>query len=235
MAKDDILDKLLRGLLAEGWADLRTAIPIGAASKRHLLRTLMNIRPPLPARPELMELQDRLLSEERASVGVTNPCELPTIGDVFGDADVPYRNQLILWKGDITTLAVDVIVNAANSKLLGCFVPHHRCIDNAIHSAAGIRLRLECHEIMEKQGHDEPAGQAKITHGYHLPAQYVLHTVGPIIYDSVTEGVCESLVLREAAPPGTGNWVQHSFDHSVAVRAACSKAPVRHVGSSEPG
>jgi O-acetyl-ADP-ribose deacetylase (regulator of RNase III) len=187
MARDDILDKLLRGLLAEGWADSHTAIPEDAASKRHLLRTLMNIRPPLPAHPELIELQDRVLSEERASVGTTNPYELPTIWEAFGAADVPGRNQLILWKGDITTLAADVIVNAANSKLLGCFVPHHRCIDNAIHSAAGIQLRLECHEIMEKQGHDEPTGQAKITHGYNLPARYVIHTVGPIIYDSVTE------------------------------------------------
>jgi O-acetyl-ADP-ribose deacetylase (regulator of RNase III) len=188
MVKNDILDELLHGLLAEGWADSHTAIPEDAAGKRHLLRTLMNIRPPLPARSELIRLQDRFLSEERISVGVTDPYRLPTILEAFGDADVPFRDQLVLWKGDITNLAADVIVNAANSKLLGCFVPHHRCIDNAIHSAAGIQLRLECHKIMEKQGHDEPTGQAKITRGYNLPARYVLHTVGPIIYDSVTEG-----------------------------------------------
>jgi O-acetyl-ADP-ribose deacetylase (regulator of RNase III) len=187
MMKDDMLNELLRGLLAEGWADSHTAMPEDAAGKRHFLRTLMNIRPPLPVRPELIELQDRLLSEERASVGVTNPYELPTIRETFGDADVRLPDQLVLWRGDITTLAADAVVNAANSKLLGCFVPHHRCIDNAIHSAAGIQLRLQCHEIMEKQGHDEPTGQAKITHGYNLPAQYVIHTVGPIVYDSVTE------------------------------------------------
>jgi O-acetyl-ADP-ribose deacetylase (regulator of RNase III) len=187
MTKEDMLEALLRGLLEEGWADSRTAIPEDAASKRHLLRMLMNIRPPLPARPELIRLQDRLLTEEPASLGVISPYELPTIGEAFGDAGVPFQNQLILWKGDITTLPADAIVNAANSKLLGCFVPHHHCIDNAIHSAAGIQLRLECHAIMNKQGHDEPTGQAKITHGYNLPARYVLHTVGPIIYDSVTE------------------------------------------------
>ena len=188
MERDDLLERLLRALLTEGWTDSHIAIPEDAASKRHLLRALMNIRPPRPARPELMELQDRLLSAERVSVGVTNPYVLPTIGDVFGAADVPYRDRLVLWKGDITTLAADAIVNAANSKLLGCFVPHHRCIDNAIHSAAGIQLRLACHEIMNKQSHDEPPGQAKITLGYHLLARYVLHTVGPIIYDRVTAG-----------------------------------------------
>ena len=185
MARDDILDKLLRGLLAEGWADSHTAIPEDAANKRHLLRTLMNIRPPLPAHPELIELQDRLLSEERSSAGITNPYELPTISEAFGDVQVPCGNQLVLWRGDITALAADAIVNAANSKLLGCFVPHHRCIDNAIHFAAGIQLRLECHRVMQRQGADEPVGQAKLTRGYNLPARYVIHTVGPIIHGTV--------------------------------------------------
>lgn len=145
----------------------------------------MNLRPPLPARPELIELQDRLLSAERASVGVTDPCRLSTVRHVFGDGVVPCQDQLVLWRGDIATLAADAIVNAANSKLLGCFVPHHRCIDNAIHSAAGIQLRLECNELVRKQGVDEPVGQAKLTRGYNLPARYVIHTVGPTIQGSV--------------------------------------------------
>jgi O-acetyl-ADP-ribose deacetylase (regulator of RNase III) len=185
MTKDDMLDELLRGLLAEGWAGSRTAIPEDAASKRHLLRTLMNIRPPLPARPGLLALQDRFLSAERASAAVTNPHRLPTTRQMFGDSDVPCQHQLVLWRGDITTLAADAIVNAANSKLLGCFVPHHRCIDNAIHSAAGIQLRLECHQLMQRQGFDEPVGQAKLTRGYNLPARYVIHTVGPIIHGAM--------------------------------------------------
>ncbi len=185
MTKDDTLKELLRGLLAEGWADSRTAIPEDAASKRHLLRTLMNIRPPLPARPELLALQDRFLSAERASAAVTDPHRLPAIWQMFGDADVPCHDQIVLWRGDSTTLAADAIVNAANSKLLGCFVPHHRCIDNAIHSAAGIQLRLECNELMQKQGFDEPVGQAKLTRGYNLPARYVIHTVGPTVHGGV--------------------------------------------------
>jgi O-acetyl-ADP-ribose deacetylase (regulator of RNase III) len=183
--KKEMLDALLRAFLAEGWADSRLSIPADAASQRYLVRTLLNVRPPLPARPELLELQDRLLSAERDSVGVTDPCGLPTIRQMFGDGSIPFRDQLVLWKGDITTLAADAIVNAANSKLLGCFVPHHRCIDNAIHSTAGIQLRLECNEIMQRQGFDEPVGQAKVTRGHNLPAHHVLHTVGPIIHGSV--------------------------------------------------
>jgi len=186
MTKDDMLDALLRGLLAEDWADSHTAIPEDAAGKRRLLRTLMNIRPALPARPELIELQDRLLAAERVSSAITDPRQLPTIREAFGDGAIPFRDELALWKGDLTTLAADAIVNAANSKLLGCFVPHHRCIDNAIHSAAGIQLRLECHQIMQRQGFDEPVGQAKLTRGYNLPARYVIHTVGPIIQGNVS-------------------------------------------------
>jgi O-acetyl-ADP-ribose deacetylase (regulator of RNase III) len=100
---------------------------------------------------------------------------------------MPFVEHLVLWRGDITTLAVDAIVNAANDRLLGCFIPHHRCIDNAIYSAAGIQLRLECNEIMRTRGHTEPAGQAQITRGYNLPARYVLHTVGPVIASQLTE------------------------------------------------
>lgn len=184
MTKDDMRKDLLRALLAEGWVDSRTAIPEDAASQRHLLRTLMNIRPPLPAQPELLALQDRFLAAERAAA-VTDPYRLPSIAEAFGDGVVPFRDRLVLWKGDITSLAADAIVNAANSKLLGCFVPHHRCIDNAIHSAAGIQLRLECNRIMQRLGGDEPVGQAKLTGGYNLPARHVIHTVGPAIHGSV--------------------------------------------------
>jgi O-acetyl-ADP-ribose deacetylase (regulator of RNase III) len=185
MTKDGMLKELLRALLAEGWEDSRTAIPEDAAGQRHLLRTLMNIRPPLRAHPELLALQDRFLAVERASAAVTDPHRLPSIRQTFGAGDVPCQDQLLLWRGGITTLAADAIVNAANSKLLGCFVPHHRCIDNAIHSAAGIQLRLECHRIMQRQGGAEPVGQAKLTGGYNLPARYVIHTVGPTIHGSV--------------------------------------------------
>ena len=187
MSKDKILDRLLHGLMAEGWMDSHTAIPDDVGGKRHLLRTLMNLRPPLPANPETIELQDQFLLAERELSDVIDPYQLPTIQKIFGNVFVPFQNILTLWQGDITRLASDAIVNAANSKLLGCFVPHHRCIDNAIHSAAGIQMRLECHEIMDRQGFDEPTGQVKITRGYNLPAKYVLHTVGPIIYGTVND------------------------------------------------
>ena len=98
----------------------------------------------------------------------------------------PVSSRIVLWQGDITTLRCDAIVNAANSQLLGCFQPCHSCIDNIIHTMSGVQLRLACHGIMQKQGHEEPTGQAKITPGFNLPAKYVLHTVGPIIDDEVT-------------------------------------------------
>ncbi len=147
----------------------------------------MNIRPPIAISPDLLELQDRLLSAQHETKGVTDLEVLPSIQMEFPGTRIPVAERLVLWRGDITTLAVDAIVNAANDRLLGCFIPHHRCIDNAIHSAAGIQLRLECNEIMRAQGHAEPTGRAQITRGYNLPARYVLHTVGPIINDEVTE------------------------------------------------
>ena len=96
-------------------------------------------------------------------------------------------------QGDITTLRCDAIVNAANSAMTGCYVPNHRCIDNAIHSFAGVELRLECDEIMNRQGHGEPTGQAKITNAYNLPCKYIIHTVGPIISYKLTSEDCELL------------------------------------------
>ena len=118
----------------------------------------------------------------------------------------PSDARLALWRGDITTLKVDAIVNAANSGLEGCWSPNHACIDNCIHTYAGVQLRLKCHELMTAQGYPEPTGQAKITPGYNLPAAFVLHTVGPIIDHPLTAGdgallaSCYSACLRLAAP-----------------------------------
>jgi O-acetyl-ADP-ribose deacetylase (regulator of RNase III) len=187
MRTDEMLNVLLSALKAESEAAPNITLPEDTAGKWHLLRALMNIRPPIPILPELLELQDHLLSAQREAKSVTGLEALPSILAEFPGTRMPFAEQLVLWRGDITTLAVDAIVNAANDRLLGCFIPHHRCIDNAIHSAAGIQMRLECNEIMEAQGHAEPTGQAKITRGYNLPARYVLHTVGPIINNQVTE------------------------------------------------
>jgi O-acetyl-ADP-ribose deacetylase (regulator of RNase III) len=190
MMKEAALHFLLRELLAEGWASSRTTVPEDAVGRRQLLRTLMNVRPPLPANPQLLEVQDRLLSAERDERGVLDPRALPSVAQVFQPVGDSYASRLVLWRGDITTLAADAIVNAANAKLLGCFIPHHRCIDNAIHSAAGIQLRLECRRLIDEQGRDEPVGRGKITPGYNLPSRYVIHTVGPMIEDQVrTEDV----------------------------------------------
>lgn len=139
--------------------------------RRRLLRSLMNVRPPLPLKPDFLAAQDALLSAEREERGVVDSETLPPTG-------IP---GLYLWRGDITCLRADAIVNAANSGMLGCFHPCHGCIDNAIHSAAGLQLRDACSRLMDAQGHEEPVGQAKLTAAYNLPARFVLHTVGPYL------------------------------------------------------
>ena len=147
-------------------------------SQRWLLRSLMNVRPPMPIREDFLEVQDALLSAEREEIGVI---------DVEGLPASSVDPEMVLWQGDITRLNADAIVDADNSALLGCFQPCHGCIDNAIHSAAGLQLRDECNRIMQAQGYPEPNGQAKLTKGYNLPTRYVLHTVGPIVHGQVTQ------------------------------------------------
>ena len=141
-------------------------VPDTLQERRDLFRALMNVRPPISATEEFLRLQDEQLQAQLAEKGVV---------EITEEAD----NGLIEWQGDVTRLKVDAIVNAANSQMLGCFVPLHRCIDNAIHSAAGVQLRLSCEEMMK--GSDEPTGSARITPGFNLPAKYVIHTVGPIV------------------------------------------------------
>lgn len=152
-------------------------------SERRLLRSLMNVRPPLTVSEEFLVLQDELLSKEREERGVVDVDVLPTMKN----------SRIALWQGDITRLKADAIVNAANSAMLGCFAPCHHCIDNAIHSAAGVQMRQECYRLMKEQGSAEPTGCAKITSGYNLPSKYVLHTVGPIINGDLTEQSCDEL------------------------------------------
>ena len=158
------------------------AIPQDKKGKEDLLRTLMNVWEVEELPDEFYRLQDEYLQEKLAQTELTNLEQLTEV-----------EKNICLWQGDITTLKVDAIVNAANKALLGCFIPHHRCIDNAIHSKAGVQLRQECFDIMQKQGEYEKTGQAKLTSGYNLPAKYVLHTVGPIIYDKVEESDKELL------------------------------------------
>ncbi len=169
---------LIRELLAEDARYAGAAIPAGAAEQEKLLRALMNVRPPRPIGAEFLKVQDEYLRAERDLRGVVDAEALPAL---------PSDPRMALWQGDITTLKADAIVNAANSALLGCFYPLHGCIDNIVHTRSGVQLRLLCSEIMAKQGHEEPAGRAKITPAFNLPSRYILHTVGPIISGRVTQ------------------------------------------------
>ncbi|GAA0276825.1 protein-ADP-ribose hydrolase [Faecalicatena contorta] len=174
---------LIEMLLAE-MPQYRTAVPPDEDGQKRLLRSLMNVRPVWPANRRFLEVQDEYLRREAEQKGVVDSEKLPAIS---------WNERLVLWQGDITALKVDGIVNAANSALLGCFVPCHSCVDNIIHSVSGIQLRLKCNEIMVKQGFEEPIGQAKLTPGYNLPSQYVLHTVGPIVSGPLSEVHCRQL------------------------------------------
>lgn len=179
--------RILNKLLLEEMPEYRAQavrFPKEETAQRRLLRSLMNIHPPMPLNPAFLAIQDELLSAEREERGVVDGLEIPAV------AAYP---QISIWQGDITRLRVDAIVDADNSALLGCFCPCHGCIDNAIHSAAGLQLRDECSQIMKAQGHPEPNGRAKLTKGYNLPAQYVLHTVGPIVHDHVSKRDREEL------------------------------------------
>ncbi len=164
------LDFLIKTLNSE------IEIPEGEQEKKDLFKTQMNTWKVSELPSEFYEVQDEYLQEILSAKVITRLEDLTEI----------YKN-IYLWQGDITTLEVDAIVNAANKALLGCFIPHHRCIDNAIHTQAGLQLRKECDEIMKKQGSFEKTGQAKITAGYNLPAKHVIHTVGPIIYRVVED------------------------------------------------
>jgi len=193
MNREDKIEYLIDQLLAENTGYVSIPKPVDMQEKRRLLRSLMNVRFPGPLAPEVLKLQDELLQEELEEKGVVDVMRLPVIGDEYPCTEIKNADRIILWQGDITRLRADAIVNAANAQMMGCFVPCHGCIDNAIHSAAGIQLRNECAQIMEEQGHEEPAGKAKITGGYNLPAAHIIHTVGPIVGGKVTDRQIEQL------------------------------------------
>lgn len=166
---------LIQSLLKE-FGYQKQEIPGNVQEQKLLLRGMMNVRSPKGIAPEFLEVQDAYLQQAAMDKGITDAADL-----------TPIQPGLFLWQGDITTLRCDAIVNAANSGMTGCYVPNHRCIDNAIHTFAGVQLRLACQELMERQGCPEPTGRAKITPAYNLPCKYVLHTVGPIVSGKVTE------------------------------------------------
>ncbi len=174
------IKKLNAQLLAEMPNLQVEEIPNDLISQRKLLRALMNVRPPMPLDEEFLKLQDEILTAEKFERGIVKLSEIPDVAE-----------NIKLWQGDITRLEVDAIVNAANSALLGCFVPLHACIDNAIHSAAGLQLRDACNKISNRK---EPTGRAKITPAFNLPCKFVIHTVGPIIYTDKPTAAEENLL-----------------------------------------
>ena len=167
---------LIAALLKEQPQYSKIKIPPSENEQKILLRSLFNIRMPMPVTDEFLKVQDAYLQEETRNKGVTALSDLE-----------PIQKGIYLWHGDITTLQCDGIVNAANSQMLGCFCPNHGCIDNAIHTYAGVQLRIECARVMSAQKEEEPTGGAKITKAYNLPCHSVLHTVGPVVYGSVTQ------------------------------------------------
>lgn len=199
MTQDERRKYLIQYLLKEEIPFGRQNIPTDKQGQENLLRSLMNIRPPRPISNDFLKIQDEYLTERNIERGIT---DIDTLAPVKSDS------RLYIWQGDITTLKCDAIVNACNSQMLGCFSPMHACIDNFIHTYAGMELRLKMHEIMAKQGHEEETGKAKITSGYNLPTKYILHTVGPIIQWKVTKededllASCYTECLKLAADTG---------------------------------
>lgn len=182
MTQEQRRQYLIRELLRERAQNRFIEMPPDVNGQKQLLRTLFNTRMPRPISSDFLKIQDAYLQEALREKGITD----------FSDL-TPIQNDLYLWQGDITTLSCDAVVNAANSELLGCFYPCHACIDNAIHTYAGIQLRLECAEIMRNRGHYEKTGGAELTSAYNLPSRFVLHTVGPIIDSAVTKRDCALL------------------------------------------
>ena len=167
---------MIKALLAEG-NHRNVVIPDDEQEQKNTLRALMNVRPPRPISDEFLKIQDEYLTVENAKRGIFDAKEFPCCAS---------DERMCIWQGDITTIKADAIVNAANSGMTGCYAPLHNCIDNCIHTYAGVQLRLKCFEIIKAQGHEEETGLAKITPGYNLPAKYVLHTVGPIVQGPLT-------------------------------------------------
>ena len=176
MTQNEKLLWLIKYLLTENTQYSKIEIPACVEEQFQLYRSLVNVRMPKPISDEYLAIEDAYLSEETNKKGVTHLSEI-----------TPIENDIYLWQGDIATIDADAIVNAANNQLLGCFCPCHACIDNCIHTFSGVKLRLKCNEMMQKQGYTEPTGKAKITPAYNLPSKYVLHTVGPIISSVLTK------------------------------------------------
>lgn len=182
MEQEQRLNYLISELIAEQERYSQIEIPVDISEKKRLFRALVNVRPAKRISDDFLKVQDQYLKQEIIDKGITDEDELEFLND-----------RMCLWQGDITTLKCGAIVNAANSGMTGCYYPCHGCIDNAIHTYSGIQLRLECADIMDKQGFAEPTGRAKITKAYNLPCEHIIHTVGPVVGNRLTQNDCEML------------------------------------------
>ena len=188
MTQEQRLDALVDAFKADSvqYKDLQT--PADTEGKRRILRSLMNIRMPKKLDDSVLAVQDEYLRERIRENGVVTLSEIPVI-----------RNGMSIWQGDITRLAVDAIVNAANSQMLGCFVPMHTCIDNCIHTFAGVQLRAECNRQMNQlrirygKDYEQPTAVPMLTDGYNLPAKKIIHIVGPIVEERLTSALEKDL------------------------------------------
>ncbi len=185
MNQNERLDYLVEQFKEDSIQYRNLIIPEETSEKRRILRSLMNIRMPKRMSPDVLRIQDEYLQERNRENGVIGLSEIPVIAE--RGSNHAYGDILSVWQGDITRLAVEAIVNAANSQMLGCFIPMHTCIDNCIHTYAGIQLREECHRQMNilrtKYGpeYEQPVAVPMLTPGYNLPAKNVIHIVGPIV------------------------------------------------------
>ena len=167
---------LIKRLLKEQPRYEKMQIPVSIDEQKKMLRSLMNVRMPGTIDDEFLSVQDEYLQQVNAEKGIVTLSDMEEL-----------QPDVYIWKGDVTRLQVGAIVNAANSGMTGCYQPCHNCIDNCIHTYAGIQLRLTCAKIMKEQGYEEPTGQAKITPAYNLPCDHVIHTVGPIVQGTLTK------------------------------------------------
>ena len=190
MDQQDRLEYLVEQFIQESpeYRNIRT--DGDADTKRRLLRSLMNVRMPRRTDEAVLRVQDEYLQERALQKGIVSVDEIPTLqalGSRCAEAE-----KLSLWQGDITRLAADAIVNAANTQMLGCFVPMHNCIDNCIHTYAGVQLRAECGRQMDRlrgkfgPDYEQPTAVPMLTDAYNLPARKVIHIVGPIVYGALT-------------------------------------------------
>ena len=181
MTTTEQLEYLVDAFLADAPEYRSIAVPDDNDGRRMVLRSLMNVRMPKPMDPEVLRIQDEYLQERALKKGIVTTDDIPVI-----------RDCISVWQGDITRLKADAIVNAANSQMLGCFVPMHTCIDNCIHTYAGIQLRAECAEKMKQlrvrngMDYEQPTAVPMLTDAYNLPARKVIHIVGPIVNDRLT-------------------------------------------------